>query len=95
MSVSRVYLDHNATSPLRAEARAAMIEAFRLGGAQVHAWDDSGPAVEKAKAVGLPISDLHALDFSRLNALILSPGVPLTVALWGWPIGRWRGMKRP
>ncbi len=28
MGVSRVYLDHNATSPLRAEARAAMLSAF-------------------------------------------------------------------
>lgn len=28
MGVSRVYLDHNATSPLRAEARAAMLAAF-------------------------------------------------------------------
>lgn len=28
LSVSRVYLDHNATSPLRAEARAAMLAAF-------------------------------------------------------------------
>lgn len=28
MSASRIYLDHNATSPLRAEARAAMLDAF-------------------------------------------------------------------
>src|SRR5207247_1248799 len=56
----------------------ALIEALRLGGAEVHAWDDSAPAVEKAKAQGLPVANLHALDFTKLDALILSPGVPLT-----------------
>ncbi len=61
-----------------ARSGTACIEALRLGGAEVHAWDDSAPAVEKAKAVGLPISNLHALDFATLDALVLSPGVPLT-----------------
>ena len=56
----------------------ALIEALRLAGATVHAWDDSAPATEKARAAGIPVSDLHALDFSKLDALILSPGVPLT-----------------
>ena len=56
----------------------AMIEALRLGGAEVHAWDDSAPAVEKAKAQGLPMTNLHGLDFKGLDALVLSPGVPLT-----------------
>ena len=56
----------------------ACIEALRLGGAIIHAWDDSEPAVEKAKAAGLPIVNLHGLDFASLNALLLSPGVPLT-----------------
>ena len=36
------------------------------------------PAVEKARAAGLPISNLHELDFGTLDALVLSPGVPLT-----------------
>ncbi|MFN4142056.1 UDP-N-acetylmuramoyl-L-alanine--D-glutamate ligase [Aestuariivirga sp.] len=61
-----------------ARSGTAAIEALRLGGAEVHAWDDSAPAVEKGRAAGLPISDLHELDFSRLDALVLSPGVPLT-----------------
>jgi UDP-N-acetylmuramoylalanine--D-glutamate ligase len=61
-----------------ARSGTACIEALVLGGAEVHAWDDSGPAVEKAKAAGLPISNLHALDFTRIDALVLSPGVPLT-----------------
>jgi UDP-N-acetylmuramoylalanine--D-glutamate ligase len=61
-----------------ARSGTALIEALRLGGAEVHAWDDSGPAVEKARAAGLPITELHALDFRGLDALVLSPGVPLT-----------------
>ncbi len=61
-----------------ARSGTATIEALRLGGAEVHGWDDSTPAVEKAKASGLPITNLHALDFSGLDALVLSPGVPLT-----------------
>jgi UDP-N-acetylmuramoylalanine--D-glutamate ligase len=61
-----------------ARSGTAMIEALRLGGAEVHAWDDSAPAVDKARAQGLPVSNLHQLDFSGLDALVLSPGVPLT-----------------
>ena len=61
-----------------ARSGTACIEALRLGGATVHAWDDSAPAVEKAKAAGLPIGNLHGLDFATVDALVLSPGVPLT-----------------
>jgi UDP-N-acetylmuramoylalanine--D-glutamate ligase len=61
-----------------ARSGTATIEALQLGGATVHGWDDSAPAVEKARAAGLPISNLHQLDFATLDALVLSPGVPLT-----------------
>ena len=61
-----------------ARSGTATIEALQIGGAIVHGWDDSAPAVEKAKAAGLPISNLHQLDFATLDALVLSPGVPLT-----------------
>jgi UDP-N-acetylmuramoylalanine--D-glutamate ligase len=61
-----------------ARSGTATIEALQLGGATVHAWDDSGPAVDKGRAAGLPISNLHQLDFATLDALVLSPGVPLT-----------------
>jgi UDP-N-acetylmuramoylalanine--D-glutamate ligase len=53
-------------------------EALRLGGAEVLAWDDSDPALEKARAEGLPVTNLHTVDFRTLAALVLSPGVPLT-----------------
>ena len=52
--------------------------AWLLGGAEVLAWDDIAPAVEKAKAEGLAITNLHTVDFNTLDALVLSPGVPLT-----------------
>jgi len=61
-----------------ARSGTATIEALQLGGATVHAWDDSAPSVEKGRAAGLPISNLHQLDFATLDALVLSPGVPLT-----------------
>jgi UDP-N-acetylmuramoylalanine--D-glutamate ligase len=52
--------------------------ALRLGGAEVFAWDDSEPAVEKAKGEAIAITNLHTIDFKTLDALVLSPGVPLT-----------------
>jgi UDP-N-acetylmuramoylalanine--D-glutamate ligase len=52
--------------------------ALGLGGAQVFAWDDSDPAVAKARTEGLTITNLHTVDFKTLDALVLSPGVPLT-----------------
>ena len=61
-----------------ARSGTATIEALQRGGATVHAWDDSAPAVEKGRAAGLPISNLHQLDFATLDTLVLSPGVPLT-----------------
>jgi cysteine desulfurase len=51
--VSRVYLDHNATMPLRAEARAAMIAAMDVAGnpSSVHAEGRAAKAlIEKARA---------------------------------------------
>jgi UDP-N-acetylmuramoylalanine--D-glutamate ligase len=53
-------------------------QALIAGGAQVFAWDDSEPAVEKAKAEGIAITNLHTIDFKTIDSLIISPGVPLT-----------------
>ena len=53
-------------------------KALIAGGAQVFAWDDSEPSVEKARTEGLNITNLHTVDFKTLDALVLSPGVPLT-----------------
>ena len=52
--------------------------ALQQGGAEVFAWDDSEPAVEKARSEGVHVTNLHTIDFKSLAALVLSPGVPLT-----------------
>lgn len=61
-----------------ARSGTALIESLVAGGAVVFAWDDSAPSVDKARAAGLPVVNLHGLDFADLDALVLSPGVPLT-----------------
>lgn len=52
--------------------------ALELGGAEIFAWDDSEPAVAKAETEGIKTANLHSVDFKTLDALVLSPGVPLT-----------------
>ncbi len=56
----------------------ACAQALMAGGARVFAWDDSDPSVEQARAAGITITNLHTVDFRDLDALVLSPGVPLT-----------------
>jgi UDP-N-acetylmuramoylalanine--D-glutamate ligase len=52
--------------------------ALLAGGANVIGWDDSEASVTKARAAGIPISDLRKTDWSKIAALVLAPGVPLT-----------------
>jgi UDP-N-acetylmuramoylalanine--D-glutamate ligase len=65
-------------------------EALRLGGAEVLAWDDSDTAVEKARAEGCAVTNLHTVDFKSLAALVLSPGVPLTHPEPHWTVTKAR-----
>jgi len=60
--------------------------ALKLGGAEVFAWDDSDPSVEKARGEGVDIANLHNVDFKTLDALVLSPGVPLTHPTPHWTV---------
>ncbi len=57
-----------------------------FGGAFVHAWDDSHASQQVAKAEGLPVSNLHDVDFKHLDYLVLSPGVPLTHPAPHWTV---------
>ncbi|MDE2355623.1 MAG: UDP-N-acetylmuramoyl-L-alanine--D-glutamate ligase [Alphaproteobacteria bacterium] len=56
----------------------ASARALRAGQARVLAWDQSPAAREAAAAEGFDLVDPQGLDFSRLAAVVLSPGVPLT-----------------
>jgi UDP-N-acetylmuramoylalanine--D-glutamate ligase len=53
-------------------------QALLAGGADIVAWDDNAASLAKASAAGIPTADLHQTDWSKLAALILAPGVPLT-----------------
>jgi UDP-N-acetylmuramoylalanine--D-glutamate ligase len=52
--------------------------ALLAGGADVVAFDDNAQSVAKANAAGIPAADLRQADWSRIAALVLAPGVPLT-----------------
>ena len=52
--------------------------ALGAGGAAVKAWDDASERRDAAKAEGVPLDDPLALDWSKVAALVLSPGVPFT-----------------
>ncbi|ALN74095.1 UDP-N-acetylmuramoyl-L-alanine--D-glutamate ligase [Aureimonas sp. AU20] len=56
----------------------ATARSLLAGGADLTVFDDNPKSVEAAASEGLPSGDLHGLDWSRLDALVLSPGVPLT-----------------
>jgi UDP-N-acetylmuramoylalanine--D-glutamate ligase len=52
--------------------------ALLAGGADVIGYDDTAASVTKANAAGIPTADLRKADWSRIAALVLAPGVPLT-----------------
>lgn len=53
-------------------------QALAAGGARVVCWDDKEASRDAARAAGLAVEDLSTADWSRFDALVLSPGVPLT-----------------
>jgi UDP-N-acetylmuramoylalanine--D-glutamate ligase len=52
--------------------------ALLAGGADVISFDDNVESVAKANAAGIPTADLRQADWSKIAALVLAPGVPLT-----------------
>jgi len=81
---ARVYLDWNATTPLRPEARAAMVAAWELAGnpSSVHAEGrQARRMVEEARATvaaavgALPRNLVFASSGTEANALALAPGL--------------------
>src|ERR1700734_3260081 len=66
--------------------------ALFAGGADVIGWDDSAARIENAARAGIPVDDLRDLDWSRIAALVLAPGVPLTHPAPHWSVGLARAM---
>lgn len=64
----------------------ATAEALRAGGADIVVWDDNEKANEKAHVAGFDAHDLRSLDWSKVAALVLSPGVPLTHPKPHWSV---------
>jgi UDP-N-acetylmuramoylalanine--D-glutamate ligase len=56
----------------------AASHALAAGGARVLAWDDTEEARSKAAAQGVTLRDLASADWTRIAALVLAPGIPLT-----------------
>jgi UDP-N-acetylmuramoylalanine--D-glutamate ligase len=52
--------------------------ALMEGGADVIAFDDDDKKVAQAQAAGIKTQNLTGLDWSKVAALVLTPGVPLT-----------------
>ena len=61
--------------------------ALLAGGADVVGWDDSADTVAKATSAGIPTADLRHIDWSKIAALVLAPGVPLTHPAPHWTVG--------
>ncbi len=60
--------------------------ALLAGGADVVGCDDNAETVAKATRAGIPTADLRHADWSRISALVLAPGVPLTHPAPHWTV---------
>jgi UDP-N-acetylmuramoylalanine--D-glutamate ligase len=56
----------------------AASHALAAGSARVLAWDDTQAARDKAATQGVTLHDLASADWSKIAALVLAPGIPLT-----------------
>ncbi|MBN8921385.1 MAG: UDP-N-acetylmuramoyl-L-alanine--D-glutamate ligase, partial [Rhizobiales bacterium] len=65
----------------------ASCRALVAGGAEVIAFDDNERQREAARREGIPVEDLRTIDWSRIAALLLAPGVPLTHPAPHWSVG--------
>jgi UDP-N-acetylmuramoylalanine--D-glutamate ligase len=65
----------------------ASASALLAGGADVVGWDDNAEVVAKATSAGVPTADLRHIEWSRVSALVLAPGAPLTHPAPHWSVG--------
>ena len=61
--------------------------ALKAGGAEVIACDDDPKKMAEAAQAGIAIADLRDTDWSKIAALVLTPGVPLTHPAPHWSVG--------
>jgi UDP-N-acetylmuramoylalanine--D-glutamate ligase len=52
------------------------VAALKAGGAEVIAWDDNDTKCKETEPLGAHIKDLTEEDFTEIDALVLSPGIP-------------------
>jgi len=64
----------------------ASCHALKAGGAQVVAGDDGAERLAEAAKAGFITADLRTVNWSRLAALILTPGAPLTHPAPHWSV---------
>jgi UDP-N-acetylmuramoylalanine--D-glutamate ligase len=64
----------------------ASCRALAAGGAQVIACDDDAERMAAAAQAGFATADLAQADWSKIAALVLAPGVPLTHPLPHWSV---------
>ncbi len=65
----------------------ASCRALAAGGAQVLACDDDVERTVAAARAGFATADLAEVDWSKIAALVLAPGVPLTHPAPHWTVG--------
>ncbi|MDP1752379.1 MAG: UDP-N-acetylmuramoyl-L-alanine--D-glutamate ligase [Reyranella sp.] len=54
----------------------ATVRALAAAGIECMAWDDNAPSREQAAGMGATLVEPSAIDWSRVSALIISPGIP-------------------
>src|ERR1700681_4894423 len=64
----------------------ASASALFAGGADVVGWDDQAARIAHATQAGIPTADLREVDWSKIAALVLAPGVPLTHPAPHWTV---------
>ncbi|MGL4728256.1 MAG: UDP-N-acetylmuramoyl-L-alanine--D-glutamate ligase [Bosea sp. (in: a-proteobacteria)] len=69
--------------------------ALIAGGADVIAYDDEERKVGTASREGIPTMNLRALDWSKIDFFVLSPGVPLTHPQPHWSVRLARAANVP
>ena len=76
MIAAKSYLGKKVAVMGLARSGQSAAEALKAGGAEVIAWDDDVKKCRESALLGINISDLTKEDFTNIDALVLSPGIP-------------------